>query len=211
MAVRSGVVAVAALAAAACASESKQMVVPAGMRREATERPRPEPNAVPPAPALSGAMEPPTDKLRATGGDYVLRLAEHNRVWELELPESAGGYEMRIPLAGPLESPSAADAELLATASDKPLEAGKEPRKGYLGTLAKVREMYASHQYEMALVEIVDLEASYPKDARIQAMKGSLYVKLGKPQLARESWEKALALNPQDPVVTEALRSMKEE
>jgi Flp pilus assembly protein TadD len=199
----------AALLAAASAGETKRLVVPHGMRRAVRESPRPEEAAQ--APALSGAMDAPVERLRASNGDYVLRLAEHNRVWELELPESAGGYEMRIPLAGPLESPSAADKELLATPKDKPPDPGKEPRKGYLATLARVREMYASHQYEMALVEVVDLEASYPKDARIQAMKGSLYVKLGKPQLARESWEKALALDPQDPVVAEALRTIKEE
>ena len=75
----------------------------------------------------------------------------------------------------------------------------------------KVREMYASRRYELALVELVDLEASHPKDARLQAMKGSVYLKLGKAQLARESWQKALALDPEDPAVAEALRTLKEE
>jgi Flp pilus assembly protein TadD len=83
--------------------------------------------------------------------------------------------------------------------------------KSYLGTLAKVREMYASRRYELALVELVDLEASHPKDARLQAMKGSVYLKLGKAQLARESWQKALALDPEDPAVAEALRNLKED
>jgi Flp pilus assembly protein TadD len=170
----------------------------------------------------------------------VLRLAEHNRVWELELPESAGGYEMRIPLDGPLDSPTAADAELLASGAEAPAAAkpapeakpdaaakletaakatpaaakaapAKVPGKSYLGTLAKVREMYASRRYELALVELVDLEPSHPKDARLQAMKGSVYLKLGKAQLARESWQKALALDPEDPAVAEALRTLKEE
>ena len=142
---------------------------------------------------------------------------------------------MRIPLDGPLESPTAADAELLAaapevraapnTAADaKPDGAAKPPATGtkadaaarilgksYLGTLAKVREMYSSRRYELALVELVDLEASHPKDARLQAMKGSVYLKLGKAHLARESWQKALALDPEDPAVAEALRTLKEE
>ena len=87
----------------------------------------------------------------------------------------------------------------------------KAPRKSYLGTLAKVREMYASRKYEMALVELVDLEPSYPNDARVQAMKGSLYLKLGKTQLARECWLKALALDPDDAAVAEALRTLKED
>jgi Flp pilus assembly protein TadD len=143
---------------------------------------------------------------------------------------------MRIPLDGPLDSPTAADAEILAaapapepatTAKSQPeAKAGaaavatvaaqrdaapNEPRKSYLGTLAKVREMYASRRYEMALVELVDLEAAHPKDARLQAMKGSVYLKLGKPRLARESWQKALALDPEDPAVAESLRTLKEE
>ena len=230
---------------ACTASSPKRMVVPDGMRREVKTLPRPENK--PGTPALEGALQPASATTRTGDGRYVLRLAEHNRVWELELPESAGGYEMRIPLDGPLEAPTAADAELLASAADpapaskpsgesKPDGAGKliapgakagagataeavaksdapakAPRKSYLGTLAKVREMYGSRRYELALVELVDLEASHPKDARLQAMKGSVYLKLGKPQLARESWQKALALDPEDTAVAEALRALKEE
>jgi tetratricopeptide (TPR) repeat protein len=226
------------LCACATAQEPKRLVVPEGMRREVKPLPRPENK--PPPPALQGALQP-APAARPQDGRYVLRLAEHNRVWELELPESAGGYEMRIPLDGPLDSPTAADAELLASAADAPAAAKPAPEakpdaaarpdtlakaapaaakadaaakvlgKSYLGTLAKVREMYASRRYELALVELVDLEASHPKDARLQAMKGSVYLKLGKAQLARESWQKALALDPEDPAVAEALRNLKED
>jgi tetratricopeptide (TPR) repeat protein len=226
------------LCACAASQQPKQLVVPEGMRRETKPLPRPENK--PAAPALQGALQP-ASATRAQDGRYVLRLAEHNRVWELELPESAGGYEMRIPLDGPLESPTAADAELLAAAPEPPAApklaadakadvtarpdtgakaavaganlagAAKVPGKSYLGTLAKVREMYASRRYELALVELVDLEASHPKDPRLQAMKGSVYLKLGKAQLARESWQRALALDPEDPAVAEALRTLKEE
>jgi tetratricopeptide (TPR) repeat protein len=221
----------------ACTAPERRMVVPDGMRREVKPLPRPENK--PPVPALQGALVPAATT-RADDGRYVLRLAEHNRVWELELPESAGGYEMRIPLDGPLESPTAADTEMFASAPDpspaskpasdgKPEGVAKAPAgakadvaakanaaakvlpKSYLGTLAKVREMYASRRYELALVELVDLEFSHPKDARLQAMKGSVYLKLGKAQLARESWQKALALDPEDAAVAEALRTLKEE
>jgi tetratricopeptide (TPR) repeat protein len=224
------------------------MVVPEGMRRPV--QPLPRPQNKPAAPSLQGALQPVNAATRTSDGRYVLRLAEHNRVWELELPESAGGYEMRIPLDGPLDAPTAADSELLAAArsadaavnrdtgksrdaastapsakteapagtvaakvntSESADAVAKAPRKSYLGTLAKVREMYASRKYEMALVELVDLEPSYPNDARVQAMKGSLYLKLGKTQLARECWQKALALDPDDVAVAEALRSLKED
>ena len=137
---------------------------------------------------------------------YTLRLVERGRVWELELPESTGGYEVRIPLGPGIETPTAADQEMLA---------GKTPPEGrsksYLATLAKLGEMYSSHRYELALIEVVDLEQQYPKDPRLLAMKGSLYQKLGKAALAREAWKKALEIDPSDTTVAEALRALKEE
>jgi hypothetical protein len=136
---------------------------------------------------------------------YTLRLVERGRVWEVELPESTGGYEVRIPLGPGIETPTAADQEML----------GKTPPEGksksYLATLAKLGEMYSSHRYELALIEVVDLEQQYPKDARLQAMKGSLYQKLGKAGLAREAWKKSLEFDPTDATVAEALRALKEE
>jgi tetratricopeptide (TPR) repeat protein len=196
-----------ALLLCACAPQARRLVVPEGMRRAAAQ-PLPPPESKPTPATLQGALQP-ASATKARDGRYLLRLAEHNRVWELELPESSGGYEMRIPLDGPLDSPTAADAEILAAAQHD--AAPNEPRKSYLGTLAKVREMYASRRYEMALVELVDLEAAHPKDGRLQAMKGSVYLKLGKTRLARESWQKALALDPEDPAVAESLRTLKEE
>jgi Flp pilus assembly protein TadD len=68
--------------------------------------------------------------------------------------------------------------------------------------------MYGSKRYELALIELVELERDYPKDFRILSMKGSLYVKLGKNRLAREAWEKALELNSEDQGVQEALRNL---
>jgi len=136
---------------------------------------------------------------------YTLRLVERGRVWEVELPESTGGYEVRIPLGTGIETPTEADQEML----------GKTPppgrSKSYLGTLAKVGEMYKSHRYELALIEVVDLEQQYPKDPRLLAMKGSLYQKLGKTTLARDAWKKALEIDPSDTTVAEALRALKED
>jgi hypothetical protein len=136
---------------------------------------------------------------------YTLRLVERGRVWEVELPESTGGYEVRIPLGPGIETPTAADQEML----------GKTPPEGrsksYLATLAKLSEMYTAHRYELALIEVVDLEQAYPKDTRILAMKGSLYQKLGRTALAREAWKKALEIDPSDTIVAEALRALREE
>ena len=123
----------------------------------------------------------------------------------MELPESTGGYEVRVPLGPPVEAPTAADQELMGK------EAKGAPPKSYLSTLAKIAEMYASHRYELALIEAVDLGQQYPTEARVEAMKGSLFQKLGKTELARNAWKKALELDPTDVTVAEALRGLKGE
>jgi tetratricopeptide (TPR) repeat protein len=82
------------------------------------------------------------------------------------------------------------------------------PRSSYLLTLAKVKDLYRSRNYEIALVELVALEREYPNDERIMSMKGSLYEKLGRRQLARESWEAVLSINPYNLQVAEALQRL---
>ena len=85
------------------------------------------------------------------------------------------------------------------------------PDQAHLPALASHERAELGNELQAMLVELVDLEASYPSDERLQAMKGSLYLKLGKPQLARECWQKALALDPDDAAVAEALRNLKED
>jgi tetratricopeptide (TPR) repeat protein len=200
---------------------SKVLVVPNEMRRTSP-------------PAASKKDKPPP---LPPAQKYILRMAEGGRVWEVELPEGAGGYEVRLPIShgGPMEMLTPADEEMLAEAMQqaRPADAGKpaaatpdakKPAGGeaaqlvdaqraartrsYLGGVARVKEMFSSRRYELALIELVNLEQQYPADARLLAMKGSLYVKLGKQKLAREAWEKALTINPEDPAVAEALRTL---
>jgi hypothetical protein len=95
----------------------------------------------------------------------------------------------------------------------RPINAGPAqpvptPRASYLLTLAKVKDLYRTRNYEIALVELVALEREYPNDERIMSMKGSLYDKLGRRQLARESWEAVLVINPYNLQVTEALQRL---
>jgi hypothetical protein len=82
------------------------------------------------------------------------------------------------------------------------------PKSSYLLTLAKVKDLYRTRNYEIALVELVALEREYPNDERILSMKGSLYEKVGRKQLARESWEAVLAINPYNLQVAEALQRL---
>ena len=176
----------------------------------------------PPPPAAKGVAAS-TVKHAPHAPRYVVRLAEHGRVWELELPEGPGGYEVRVPLDDATLQPTPADAQLLAgTARQEPAPAAQagssalldastaSKERSYLGHLARVNEMFSSHRYELALIEVVDLERLYPQDARLQAMKGSLYLKLRKPALAREAWQRALSLDPEDAVVAAALRELDE-
>ena len=166
--------------------------------RSTAPAPAQQPKGAAPLRAPATSSTPPEQR-------YVLRLVENGRTWEVELPEETGGYEVRVPIGPPVEAPTLADQELL----------GKDPKgappKSYLTALAKIAEMYSSHRYELALIAAVDLGQQYPKEARVEAMKGSLYQKLGKTELARESWKKALELDPTDVTVAEALRGLKGE
>ncbi|MFY0564943.1 tetratricopeptide repeat protein [Archangium lansingense] len=211
-----GLLLLAVLPACETSSSNKRLVVPDEMRRTA-----------PPSSGSGVKQKPPP---LTPPQKYILRMAEAGRVWELELPEGTGGYEVRLPLAGggPVEMLTSADEEMLAEAvlsakagkDSQPAAAGKPAAgqvvdaqraartRSYLGGVARVKEMYVSRRYELALIELVNLEKEYPNDARLLAMKGSLYLKLGQPKLARQAWEKALSLNPEDQGVAEALRTI---
>jgi tetratricopeptide (TPR) repeat protein len=212
---------------AACEPERKRLVIPDEMvARSKPLRPSLPPVAAKPdAAAKPGPAPVPTPAvpaLAASGtGNVVLRLGEHGRSWEIELPETTGGYELRLPLgeAAPIEKPTAADQELWAAGARKADSAKAAPdakpaaaevphTRSYLGSLARVTEMFSSKRYELALIEVVNLEAEYPQDERILAMKGTLLFKLGKPALAREAWQRAAAIDPQDATVQEALREL---
>lgn len=208
----------------ACVPQAKHLAVPDSMMKATDRSAAAQPAASPQAAAdpfrtndpfassatKTGAAKPaplraPATSATAPDQRYVLRLIEHGRTWEVELPEQTGGYEVRVPIGPPVEAPTLADQELL----------GKDPKgappRSYLSALARIAEMYSAHKYELALIEAADLGQQYPKEGRIEAMKGSLYQKLGKTELAREAWKKALELDPTDVTVAEALRGLKGE
>jgi len=87
---------------------------------------------------------------------------------------------------------------------DKPPSA----KASYLMTLARVKDLYKSRQYELALVEITELDKQYPEDEHILSMKGSLYERLGNKNLAREAWQQTLRINPYNLAVLEALQRL---
>jgi tetratricopeptide (TPR) repeat protein len=201
-----------------------------------------------------------------TGGEplrsrYVVRMTDGQRDWEIQLPEIATSYEVKVPLSGKggrlavdQATMTAADREILqdreaaarAESGDldppkpegdglrqaggrqrgardeagdaKPTEK-RPPRKpgddkppsaksSYLLTLARVKELYRTRQYELALVEIGELDRQYPDDEHILSMKGSLYERLGNKNLAREAWQQTLRINPYNLAVLEALQRL---
>jgi tetratricopeptide (TPR) repeat protein len=185
---------------------------------------------------------------------YVVRMTDGQRDWEIQLPEIATAYEVRVPLSGKpgngmsidMASATAADREIIAdrdannrdeagAPSDamedgdgagkdkdgdaKPARAAKTSgapgadkplgqRASYLLTLAKVKDLYRNRHYELALVELVELEKQYPNDEHILSMKGSLHERLGNKNLARDAWQQALSLNPFNLAVLEALKRL---
>lgn len=156
---------------------------------------------------------------------YVIKMSDGRRTWQIELPAGPGApaFEASIPLGVAVEeAPSLplteADREILdakrssGEAVLRPSErsggaSGGEP-PSYLRTLARVRELYRARQFELALVELVRLERSFPDDIRILEMKGTLLSRLGRPDEARAAWERVLALEPDNRVVLRALEAL---
>jgi tetratricopeptide (TPR) repeat protein len=223
------------------------------------------------APAACGFTRPvpadvrvPPDLMRGSaytaGGEpprtrYVVRMTDGQRDWEIQLPEIATAYEVKVPLGGKpstrmavdMATLTAADREILqereaaaraegdndlpptegdglkrAAARDDgdakpaPKRASRKPgddkppsgKASYLLTLARVKDLYRSRQYELALVELAELDKQYPDDEHILSMKGSLYERLGNKNLAREAWQATLRINPYNLAVLEALQRL---
>lgn len=166
-------------------------------------------------PESAMARPSPSGKKRAAGLDpYVIKMSDGQRTWQIEIPatSASGAFEAVIPLdLGAADGVAATPAP--ETAADREVKAGagpaaEGPSPSYLSTLAKVNALFRKRQYELALIEITRLEQAYPDDERVLEMKGTLYWRLRKPKLAREAWERVLALNPDNAAVAQALENL---
>lgn len=157
---------------------------------------------------------------------YVVKMSDGKRTWQIEIPinEGAPTFSAAIPLdlgavsqEPPDVAPTEADREVMEAkrAAGEPIAEpapGESPKaQSYLATLARVRELYKRRQYELALVDLVNLDRQYPDDERILEMKGTLYRKLGRRDEAKRAWERVLALNPDNSMVARALEQLMEE
>ena len=188
---------------------------------------------------------------------YVVRMSDGNLDWEVELPEVATGYEIRIPFkgqrpggAGQLEYENntpltAADKALIkslrrenpdmesegifdgsgngldevskkrqkikrgnsSTKKDGKAQQSKS-RQSYLMGLEKARQLFKARKYELAMIALKSLDQDYPNDVTIKSMLGTLWLQLNQPVLAREAWEAALKINPNNRAVIEALKQL---
>lgn len=178
---------------------------------------------------------------------YIIRMSDGNLDWEVELPEVATGYELRIPFKdqkkgeanrggvsfGNTEGLTEADKEIIAAMRRRNLDTESEgifdqqgrsldgtntnktqnaeptpARQSYVKGIEKARNLFESRKYEMALLALKELDRDYPNDLQIKSMLGTLWLQLNQPDLARESWEAALKIDPQNKNLIEALRQL---
>lgn len=180
----------------------------------------------------------------------VVRMSDGQRDWEIEIPDTARGYEMRIPLReehdvhDDYQALTDADRELIdhlrrtdpeferegvyvdgehtsdrearrqlddPEAADDAPDGEAEPaptRTSYFRGIDRVQRFFEAGHYEQAMIHLANLERDYPTDERIKSMKGTLWLELGREQLARDSWEQVLQINPDNEPVREALQRL---
>jgi tetratricopeptide (TPR) repeat protein len=75
--------------------------------------------------------------------------------------------------------------------------------------IAEANRLYNRGDFNHALQYVDELSRRSPKNIRAWIMKGSLMHVLGHNDLARQSWEKALALDPSNTQIENILKEMK--
>jgi tetratricopeptide (TPR) repeat protein len=68
--------------------------------------------------------------------------------------------------------------------------------KSYLATMDHIKQLYKTARYEAALMELDDLIRLYPTDAKLYQMRGTLFDRSGRMDLAVKSWNQAVRLDP---------------
>lgn len=154
---------------------------------------------------------------------YVIKMSDGRNTWQIEIPggEGSPAFEASIPIR--IDASNAALPDLPATEADREIigskravgekvvaeiDAANAQPPSYLRTLDQVAQLYRQKQFELALVQLVRLERVFPDDLRILKMKGTLLSKVGRRSEARDVWERAMSLDPNDQVLTRALDAL---
>ncbi|MFW5968518.1 MAG: tetratricopeptide repeat protein [Persicimonas sp.] len=81
-------------------------------------------------------------------------------------------------------------------------------RPSYLKGVAHIQDLYERGKYELAMARLSQLEQAYPDDVKLLSMKGTLWVELGREDLARKAWERVLQLDPDNEHIAKALEDL---
>jgi hypothetical protein len=136
---------------------------------------------------------------------------------------SVADDEGNLPPPSPSESayesqaPTATDRELTRSFSQAPFEeaqkrndiekglglvetpeASPERERSYLASMDHIKQLYRTGRYEAGLIEIDSMIRDFPTDPKLHEMRGTLFDRLGRKDLALRSWEQALRFDPQN-------------
>jgi Flp pilus assembly protein TadD len=70
--------------------------------------------------------------------------------------------------------------------------------KSYLALLDHVKQLYKTARYEAALLELDEMVRAYPTDSKLYEMRGTLFERTGRVDLALKSWNQSLRLDPEN-------------
>jgi tetratricopeptide (TPR) repeat protein len=68
--------------------------------------------------------------------------------------------------------------------------------RSYLAGIDHVKQLYRLARYEAALLEVDEMLRIYPTDAKLYEMRGTLFDRIGRADLAIKSWNQALRFDP---------------
>jgi hypothetical protein len=71
-----------------------------------------------------------------------------------------------------------------------------QAESSYLSSMDRIKQLYKGGRYEAALMESDDIVKLYPTDPKVYEMRGTLFDRMGRGDLAVKSWNQALRLNP---------------
>jgi len=112
--------------------------------------------------------------------------------------------------------PSASDREIISTLPEAPSDVTSQRQnieeqlrlipsqdkpahdRSYLAAMDKVKTLYRHGRFEAALLETDELLRDYPTDPRVYEMRGTLFDRIRRPELALKNWRQALRLEPQN-------------
>jgi tetratricopeptide (TPR) repeat protein len=165
---------------------------------------------------------------------FVIRSVVGNTEYAIEIPGAAEQYDIELPLAdlGPEGGIGQATSNLSSATTDLEFErnmpklpaspdkalvqgayglgevGGPKQSPSYTLALSRINQHYLKRQYEYALIEINNLLSFYPTSVQLYKMKGTILRKMRNFELAKDSWQRALDLDPNNQQIRAALERL---